>query len=491
MSDQTTYPRLCDLVKGSYFFDEVWYRNAYPDVHVAGIDPAEHFLTYGWLEGRNPGPFFNTELYLAARGDVRDAGLNPLVHFLRHGLSEFSGDFRDVGVFPPAPVGEGLSQISEPNATPRMRKTGPVMVFVTHDMNIGGAPILVRTIGEWFQAHTDFDVRFVSMGGGPLHESFSAIAPTHIVGSIAIPEDWAPGARDRLRDFLGNEPIITFANSVASGDYFKISPYSTPIVSYIHEMGKVLDMFPSQLEQIVEKAAHILSGGATVTRFFRDVSGVSEDRLTERPAFIPFTGEDPGFDPAAKRRIRRRLNLPSQREMVVACGVAHWRKQPEVFVRLAADLVLQRRRDVSFVWVGGGEDVTAMEALALELGIADRVHFIGFRDDFRDYIAAADVFALTSMEDPFPLVCLDAALAYTPSVVFREATGMVSLIEPDGEEPAGIAVPITDHNAYFDAVDRLLEDEALRGKLAGVARARTLERFTDAVCEIGIFLRPW
>ena len=481
MSDRTLFLRECDLLKGSYFFDDVWYRTTYQDVGAAGVDPVEHYLEYGWKEGRNPGPFFNTEHYLAAREDVRDAGMNPLLHFLRHGISEFSGDFRDLGVFLAEPAVEAATPLAAPSATGSgLLKTGPVMVFVTHDMNIGGAPVLVRTIGEWFQKHTEFDVRFVSMGGGPLHDSFSAIAPTHIVGSIAIPDEWAPGARDTLREFLGSEPIITFANSVASGDYFKINPYSTPVVSYIHEMGKVLDMFPAQLEQIVGKAAHIFSGGGTVTRFFRDVAGVSEDRLTERPAFIPFAGGDPGFDPAAKRRMRRRLSLPQQREMVVACGVAHWRKQPEVFVRLAADLVLRRGRDASFVWIGGGEDVPAMEALALELGIADRVHFIGFRDDFRDYIAAADVFALTSMEDPFPLVCLDAALAYTPSVVFREATGMVSLIEPEGEAPAGIAVPIDDNTAYFDAVDRLLEDEELRGEMAKAARSRTLERYTDA-----------
>lgn len=482
MASMNIRDRESDLVLGSYFFDPQWYLSAYSDVEAAGVDPLQHFLSHGWKEGRNPGPFFSTEKYFKARPDVLAADINPLVHFLRHGIYEVEGDFRDFGLTlvpePEAPV-ESVVEPTEVAAA----KTGPILVFVTHDMNIGGAPVLIRTIGEWFQKHTHFDVRFVSMGGGPLHESFSAIAPTHIVGSISIPDEWAPGARETLREFLGGEPIITFMNSVASGDYIKINPYSTPVVSYIHEMGKVLDMFPAQLEQIVSRASHIFSGGRTVTRFFKDVAGVADDRLTERPAFIPMVEEDPGFDPQAKRRLRRRLGLPQNREMVVACGVAHWRKQPEVFVRLAADLVVRRGRDVSFVWVGGGEDVPAMEALAAELGVAANVHFIGFRDDFRECIAAADVFALTSMEDPFPLVCLEGALSYTPNVVFREATGMVALIEPEGEEPAGVAVPIDDHQAYFDAVDMLLEDSELRERLAKTARARAVERYTDtAAC---------
>jgi len=47
-----------------------------------------HFLRFGWKEGRDPSPYFNTNYYLNQNQDVRKAGINPLVHFLQKGLAE-------------------------------------------------------------------------------------------------------------------------------------------------------------------------------------------------------------------------------------------------------------------------------------------------------------------------------------------------------------------------------------------------------------------
>ncbi len=69
-------------------FDADWYLYAYPDIAESGVDPLRHYLTDGWLEGRNPNAFFSTRGYLEANPDVAAAGVNPLVHFWNHGLAE-------------------------------------------------------------------------------------------------------------------------------------------------------------------------------------------------------------------------------------------------------------------------------------------------------------------------------------------------------------------------------------------------------------------
>jgi hypothetical protein len=75
-------------VRASGLFDERWYRDMYPDVVAAGIDPLEHFLRYGAGEGRNPGPVFDTQWYLQAYPDVAASAMNPLLHFVQFGLRE-------------------------------------------------------------------------------------------------------------------------------------------------------------------------------------------------------------------------------------------------------------------------------------------------------------------------------------------------------------------------------------------------------------------
>lgn len=77
-----------DAISRSEWFDRDWYLEAYPDVKKAGVDPAKHYVEFGWKEGRNPGPAFDTGFYLASNPDVAKSGMNPLRHFLEFGLSE-------------------------------------------------------------------------------------------------------------------------------------------------------------------------------------------------------------------------------------------------------------------------------------------------------------------------------------------------------------------------------------------------------------------
>lgn len=74
-----------NLLEASGWFDRAWYTARYPDIQTRGIDPAEHYLRFGAVEGRDPGPKFSTNAYLKAYPDIRESNMNPLVHFLRHG----------------------------------------------------------------------------------------------------------------------------------------------------------------------------------------------------------------------------------------------------------------------------------------------------------------------------------------------------------------------------------------------------------------------
>jgi glycosyltransferase involved in cell wall biosynthesis/SAM-dependent methyltransferase len=74
------------LLELSGFFDKNWYIARNPD--VVGLDPAEHYLRFGGLEGRCPGPDFDGGRYLRDNPDVAASRQNPLVHYLRFGAAE-------------------------------------------------------------------------------------------------------------------------------------------------------------------------------------------------------------------------------------------------------------------------------------------------------------------------------------------------------------------------------------------------------------------
>ena len=76
------------LLRDSGYFDAFWYAQNNPDVVAQGIDLPRHYLLYGGLEGRSPGPKFDSSGYLESNPDVRAAGINPLLHYLAHGRAE-------------------------------------------------------------------------------------------------------------------------------------------------------------------------------------------------------------------------------------------------------------------------------------------------------------------------------------------------------------------------------------------------------------------
>ena len=83
--ERATRRRNYALVVESGLFDARWYRERYPDVASAGVDPLVQYLKSGAREGRDPHPLFDSSFYLQANDDVRAAGVNPLVHYLTAG----------------------------------------------------------------------------------------------------------------------------------------------------------------------------------------------------------------------------------------------------------------------------------------------------------------------------------------------------------------------------------------------------------------------
>jgi hypothetical protein len=73
------------LVEESGLFDSQWYSLDNADVRRSRMDPVSHFVKHGDIEGRSPGPGFNSRVYAATWPDVAASNMGPLEHFLRVG----------------------------------------------------------------------------------------------------------------------------------------------------------------------------------------------------------------------------------------------------------------------------------------------------------------------------------------------------------------------------------------------------------------------
>jgi len=133
-----------------------------------------------------------------------------------------------------------------------------------------------------------------------------------------------------------------------------------------------------------------------------------------------------------------------------------------------------------FIWLGKLWDKPLYDSVLVDiqkLGLQSRVRFVGLVENPLHYFAAADAFALTSREDPFPLVCLEAASTGCPIVCFDKAGGANELVEDD----AGIVVPYLDVQRMAESLHFLIREPEIRKQLGRRAREKVLERFDISV----------
>lgn len=126
------------------------------------------------------------------------------------------------------------------------------------------------------------------------------------------------------------------------------------------------------------------------------------------------------------------------------------------------------------LWLAGsGELEGALRAQAERLGIAGRVHLLGWRTDKGALLRAADVLAVPSRYEPFGTVVIEGWAAGVP-VVAAAAIGPAATIA-DGE--TGLVVPIDDAPALASALGRALDDAPLRAAITAQATAELGRRY--------------
>lgn len=136
--------------------------------------------------------------------------------------------------------------------------------------------------------------------------------------------------------------------------------------------------------------------------------------------------------------------------------------------------VLKERSDLVFAIVGDGELKDALHAQAAELGISERVRFLGFRTDVPSLLKAFDVFVMPSHMEGLGTSVLDALAARLP-VVGTEAGGMPEILI-EGE--TGLVCPIKDSAALTKNLLRVLGDPELAQRMASAGRARVEAMFS-------------
>lgn len=225
----------------------------------------------------------------------------------------------------------------------------------------------------------------------------------------------------------------------------------------------------------------LLSGaGAIVTISTEVARGARALGLETRVEQIPNGVDTARFRPAdraEKLRLRRELGLPPDRFLLLFAGRLVYLKRIDVLLR-ALPAVLAKHADCHVVLAGSGEmqeDSVAGElhALAGELGIAERVTFMGLVSDVERVYRAADAFAFPSVREGLPNAVLEAMASELPIAASRIG-GVTDLLTPD----CGWLVEPGSVEALAGALTEIVGDPDQAQRRGAAARERAERAFS-------------
>ena len=184
--------------------------------------------------------------------------------------------------------------------------------------------------------------------------------------------------------------------------------------------------------------------------------GVPAQRVHHQINFVPDGADGPRYDGPPG------TGSGDDGPVIAALGRLHPNKAFDTLIRALAKLPQGR------LWLAGeGPEREMLGALARELQIAERVHFIGWQDDPQSVIRGADILVCPSRHEPFGNVIAEG-LACARPVISTASNGGRELIE-DGVN--GVLVPVDDANAMASALKEVIGDAALARRLAAGGRA--------------------
>ncbi|QRR03735.1 glycosyltransferase family 4 protein [Dyadobacter sandarakinus] len=374
------------------------------------------------------------------------------------------------------------------------------ILFVSHDANRAGSQLLLLQLLRLLKAR-GVPMHLLLCNGGELEHEFEQVCgvtklyhsvrvtPSPITGRLLrkvnlhklYEERSAQRVSGRIAAELDVQHIgLVFINSIANaGVYYESLKFlhHLPLVVFAHELGMSVKIYTHEkhLQFLLKQADHLIAVSQAVARYYIARFGYSEKRVS---TFTLFDHHhiDHKLQYIQHDILEKTYRVPEDAIVIGGCGNAEWRKGNDLFNWIAKSVIQKTSPlPVYFVWVGAGpqhEIYDLIESDIRQMGLTERIILVPPTSQALDYINRFDVLLLSSREDPYPLVVLEAAWQEIPVVCFDNAGGAPELVESD----AGFVVPFMDIPAATDAIIRLVLDQSMRETMGNNARKKVLER---------------
>lgn len=365
---------------------------------------------------------------------------------------------------------------------------GPRLLIIGHSASRSGSPKVLLNIVRWLSNNADFDITMALLEGGPLEDEYRACVrrltvldeprlrrraelAQKMLASVHLARlgSWA---RRRILDrtmVRTSDADLIYANSVASLRVLKRRPRSCPLVLHVHELPYAVEAcLPEDVTPLVQLPDCYLAVSAPVRSMLIRDFGISAEQV--RLVTECLSDEEARRTPQGKQEARTALGLEPDMPVVLGSGRIEWRKGFDIFLTTAVRATeAAPETPIRWCWVGE-TDAAVLRRARLEIekaGLTRRVEILPAVADLWPLYEAADVFLLSSREDPYPLVVLEAALAERPVICQSDRAGGAADFVSRG---AGLVAPYLDIDRLAEHVLNVIRHPAEAGRMGELGR---------------------
>ena len=253
----------------------------------------------------------------------------------------------------------------------------------------------------------------------------------------------------------------------------RIAAWRLGIGSILHEHANLTDTpwFQKIPDRLLDPVTDVAIAVSESTReFCIRARKLSPERVKKVYLGAPLDEFHP-FSPEARRTAREELRF-GPNEKIVGTVTRLMESKGNRYLIEAAAILAGKRNDVRVAVVGEGPLLSDLEARARELGVSERVSFLGFQRDVAPAVAAFDVSVFPSLWEGTPLTVFEA-MAMSKPIVATSVDGLRDVLR-DGDN--ALVVPPEDAAALARALERVLDEPQLASRLSERAR-ETSRRF--------------
>ena len=188
--------------------------------------------------------------------------------------------------------------------------------------------------------------------------------------------------------------------------------------------------------------------------------------------YVPGVGMDLlqyNADDCDGNKIRAELGLKDGDVALISMGDLIERKNYDVAIRSVAEA---KNDKLHYFICGKGPKEDELKSLAEGLGVAQQVHFLGYRSDIKGLLAAADIFLFTTKQEGLPRSMMEAMSSGLPCIASK-IRGNTDLLENTN---GGYLCDVNDISAYAEKLNFLANDAGLRKKM-GENNLHTIQKF--------------